>query len=416
MPPKPRGLKASKAKAAFVPDEPTDDSTSSSSEPTVRTYPHDEDALTLQDLFTLRLSALAALALNTAEAQDEARGLLRGILHGCDGLSTLLASTPSEELETDRMEALGLSSPRAKSELAYLQAWSLYSLSTILPPPSRPSALASSSAVTEGSKKRKVDLSEPTTEEEWLDGAIERYSVALSAARELADEGMWTTLLLCGQLQSHIKRSGLHFDAEEESKGRETLEGILAEFVPSLTELVDTSLTSHKDDTEYLSDFVERHGALDVAVLAALRSMVSLVDFYREIGMEERAEVLEDVSAYLPSLALVHVGEEEGGLEVDIVGADAAMALFVLREEEVEETFRPDEEGEEEYEEDDEDADVKPLPLDDEMVIWAKEKGELGESLLHPACDCTDTRYSYQVTQRDHHKNERPSCGPTRRI
>lgn len=159
MPPK--GLAASrKAKSVQKKPAETEDETIA-----------DEAALTIGDLFELRQTALEIFMHASPRDEDrfeEARGVLRGILHGCDGLRKL---DEAHELA----ESLGLKREDAKVRLDYLEAFALHGLGLIVP------AIPSAARIT-GSKKRKLDPREPTTPVQWFTEAVERYEAALAKA------------------------------------------------------------------------------------------------------------------------------------------------------------------------------------------------------------------------------------------
>lgn len=184
--------------------------------------PLDEDFLSILDLFELRSSALEACHLASHDMDDEddeddargeagvegqkkreeARGLLRGILHGCEPLLAMLAdhriksTTPEGSADADeqqqrvvKLRALGLSPRyplRSESYLAYLQAVSLHELASVLDK-QEPIDLAAGGVQNllksdrggKTQKKRKVqDLNEPTNPGEWLDESLNKYERA----------------------------------------------------------------------------------------------------------------------------------------------------------------------------------------------------------------------------------------------
>ena len=184
MPPKPlgkpKGLKASKRAAPFDPAAATE--TTGPALNKEGTMPLDEDALTVADLFELASRVLeilypfpTSLRFEPVEPVDsgaeDARNLLRGILHGCDVLEPYLNERDRRvEMEQDKLDALGLGEAGvAAVQLRYLQAFALRHLGELFQP-------APPVAVVAGSKRRKVDLREPQSASEWFEVAEERLS------------------------------------------------------------------------------------------------------------------------------------------------------------------------------------------------------------------------------------------------
>lgn len=397
MAPKKRGLKAS-SKSAPAPTPAVDAPT--------RTFPLDEDALTIADLFELRTNAHALLLSpsSTADQQEEARGLLRGILHGSQSLVDFFASaapstpffsvphpTPTESAgdQEERLTALGLRRPRAPSQIAYLQAWALHELASILPPP--PSAAAS--ALAEGpAKKRKIDHREPTRPEEWLDEALEKYEVAaawipaVAGLVEGAEERHWEAVVESDWARGRCDRAVLAFLAGEEDEGKTLLEGTsagLAKAAGSWSAYKTSGTTS-----EQAAEWVDERGDASAVVLRALGAFLAVADgFLGQDGLVD-VQTVKDILA-TGEFGLVVEGEvdeemvRKRELEGEILKGDAAMAEFILLAEAVEDKYRPMED-----EDEDEEGDVVPLP-DVEEVQVAKAEGKKSTSFLRrrsPPC------------------------------
>ena len=149
--------------------------------------PLDEDALTVADLFELASRVLeilypfpTSLRFEPVEPVDsgaeDARNLLRGILHGCDVLEPYLKDGRRVEMEQAKLDALGLGEAGvAAVHLRYLQAFALRHLGELFQP-------APPVAVVAGSKRRKVDLREPQSASEWFNAAEERLSGVYKAS------------------------------------------------------------------------------------------------------------------------------------------------------------------------------------------------------------------------------------------
>ncbi|GAA5828054.1 hypothetical protein JCM11251_005712 [Rhodosporidiobolus azoricus] len=224
MPPKPKGLKASKRAAPFDPSSLTSSSSepipSTSASPALnkeQTAPLDDDALTLADLYELRSNVSEILypfphSLRVEidpERVDEARSLLRGILHGCAVLEPFVAqedygygkSLSEEEAERDfgrfvdperaeekvdqrikdlghdKAKALGLRGAFTEGWIVALQTFALIHLAELFEPAesnAAVSALQRQTAPSGPSKRRKIDVREPKTRLEWLEAAYSR--------------------------------------------------------------------------------------------------------------------------------------------------------------------------------------------------------------------------------------------------
>lgn len=400
MPPKtkPRGLKASKGAVPFVPEAAPVNT------PSDRTLPADKDALTLADLFHLRRSALDILLLpdSTAEQQEEARGLLRGILHGCELLTTLLPSEEDDDVDQSESEpdtskeqnpdlarALGLRYLRARCSIHWLQAFALHELSSTLRPPEPLSTAAVSSAATGGAKKRKVDLSEPTSPEEWLDEALERYATANEEMYQ-EEPALFLVAFYCDYVRALGERARMHLAKGEGEDVAELVEKMRFNLENQIESIFNQmqSLGHAFATVKGICGFEGKYGEVWPAFLRATSLLVSLVDGAEESGRpQERCQHLAEVIDWFEEGDLREdhdwvdtAGREKVKVEIAILVADASLARFMIRDDEVEQTFRPeaedvDEEGE---------GEVIPLP-DNEEVRVAKTLGEEGESLPLPS-------------------------------
>lgn len=386
MAPKPRGLKASrKAPAPFVP--PTSAPAAANAE---RTFPLDEDALTILDLFELRQSSINLLSATTDTSAEEAQALLRGILHGADGLLRLVpasfstdgtlpsAEHPSPSVpapSSDLLKALGLFDPLAPAHLAYLQAFALHELSALVP--SRPAVVARSSALAgaEGpKKKRKVDVHEPTSPAAWLDEAFPRYEQAAAYAPKGEDAtvpALWPALVAGDHARALCTRATLALTAEDTTLAQRLLDGAQDALARAATAL------GAEKDADAAESFQYEYGSAPSATRAALAAFVKLVEGAYELGsIADRLALLKQAETWLGGDGWQLAGGEEKAdrafeIEVATLRADLALARFVLLVEEVEEKYLADA-GEEEG---DEEAEVVALP-ENEEVAEARRRGE----------------------------------------
>ncbi|KAL8276765.1 hypothetical protein RQP46_010821 [Phenoliferia psychrophenolica] len=377
---KPRGLKASsKAPPPAAATVPAAAPAAAEGEGSERTFPLDEDALTISDLFELRQtsSTLLSSSSSTADQVDEAQSLLRGILHGCQSLLDYFSSLPSTSpsffalplslpSSTDdpsllpRLTALGLLHPLAPSHIAYLQASSLHDLSSVLPPP--PSAIPSS--LTGANKKRKIAQGEPTKPAEWLDEAIERYDVAVQHLPK-DGEGKWKALVMADRRRAQCDRAVLSFLANDEQAARASLKGIQL----ALTSAVDafssspttpTLTTSEEDDLPLPSS--------SSSLLRALSSFLAITDGFPSPSALADIQAIKHAVEKLAGQSRV---TEAKALEVGVLAGDVAMAQFVVMAEAVEDRYRP---GDDDDDDEEEEGEVVPLP-DEEDVRAAKDAG-----------------------------------------
>ncbi|BGP34326.1 hypothetical protein JCM10296v2_006141 [Rhodotorula toruloides] len=439
MPPKPKGLKASAKRAA-----PTE--TPAAAGPALnaeKTMPLDEDALTLADLFELRVNVLEILypfptSLTPGDMDfdraDDARNLLRGILHGCAVLEPFIkehnvgeyrrasdegprsfkeVQKRRQEAGDDKLKALGLewNGSLTEAHLLFLQGFALHYLGTLFEPSDdalKPSAVKNA----QGTKKRKVDLREPQTREGWLEAAHERLE-----------------LLVDGVLDANELHDMYGEDIKEESSRMTLISLLEAEYAHCIIDLADALFAAGRADdaTKLLSSpssrwnsrpgliFLLDHPLVsqDDAVLAWLRAYSACVPFAErhpeETGgadaLRRITENLDQIRAVLEQPAGVDLPAkkdgENGGEDdeddsvrehpwvcmsdesrerepfwrflMDVVEADCLASQFILLEDAVEEKYRPDADEEAE---DDDDAEVTPLPLDAYEVNQAKEASE----------------------------------------
>ncbi|BGO97447.1 Proteophosphoglycan ppg4 [Rhodotorula toruloides ATCC 204091] len=439
MPPKPKGLKAS-AKRAAPTETPAPAGPALNAE---KTMPLDEDALTLADLFELRANVLEILyPLPTSltpgdtdfDRADDARNLLRGILHGCAVLEPFVEEWDAgsyrtddkdgprsykevkkrrQEAGEDKLEALGVGANGSITEgqLLFLQGFALHYLGALFEPSDdalKPSAVKNA----QGTKKRKVDLREPQTREGWLEAAHERLQLLVDGVMEHND---WHDM--DGE------------DIQEESS-RMTLNSLFeGEYAHCTVDLADALFAAGRaEDAMNLisspsSRWNSRPGFIflldhplvsqDDAVLAWLRAYSACVPLAErhpeETGganaLRRIMENLDRIRAVLQQPAGVELpakkdGEDDDEEEeddnvrehpwacmsdesrerepfwrflMDVVEADCLASQFILLEDAVEAKYRPDAGDEAE---DEEDAEVTPLPLDADEVKQAKEASE----------------------------------------
>lgn len=378
MPPKPRGLAASRSKKV-IPVETV-----------VRTAPLDEDHLSISDLVELRQSALELLhppnsaaaaddeSKTEVEREDEARGLLRGILHACQALLTLVESTRPTvaELQTETATsegslhmALGLTGLVAKGQLLYLQASALHELSAILPSP--PSALASSSAAGDrggSKKKRKLDSNEPVSALDWVELALEKYEIAAAELERAAGQqtSRWLAITRAEWSRALCDRAALELNVKEPGPvAGKYMDAAQAQ----LQEIASQRGVSTVDEPEC---------DVETSLLRSYAALLALIEAFPTLSTRP----LDAITFINTSLALPHLfdiqstdsltlAEDVQRRAYDVVAlqGDCKMVEFILREEEIEDKYRPEQEDE------DEDAEPTDLP-DEEDVRAAKLIGE----------------------------------------
>ena len=355
--------------------------------------PLDQDHLSVADLFELRISAVALLETGDAEKQEEARGLLRGILHGAEDLLPLLPDEDDEEEEEEKDEeekkkfkALGLDDDFARSFLRYLQGFALHELASILPPaePLAPSALSAA----QGSKKRKVDLTEPTDPAVWLDEAIEKYEAALEPINE--EEGnLWTMMVIGGLVRSTAERGALAVrrgDTKEAERrlfgsGHYTyLDGTMLDIIGNYGGFNPFSR----------AEFIEEQGDPVSPWIAGVGALIALAESAEELNVSKRREIVRSVNETLQdqqealTRELKRQEDEEDvkklsskwKFDLAVVVADGLLAGFVFQEDAVEAKYRPDAED---AGDDDEEGEVTPLPTDAKEVQSARKAAVRGE-------------------------------------
>lgn len=369
MPPKPRGLAASrKAASVSAPAPPTP--------AVIRTAPVDADHLTIHDLYELRSSALELLQDATLEdGAEDARGLLRGILHACESLSTFLVTAKEEEIEL--VKALGLQEDCAKGQLAYLQAFALHELASILPGPV--SVVASSSAAGEGGgKRRKVDVNEPVTAEAWLDLALIKYDLAVDELKKVNGAGRWLCLSQGEFARALCDRAVIDSLAEAHYKEPERAEKAADLLISCVGGLVGNKVLK-EDEIE-----CDVEGSI-------LRSLASILSSFDEIRWEnlfgpilvlcnciESTASTPDLFDILPTESTTPDEILRRTFDVAMLMADAKAVEFKALESIVEDKYRPEDSCDYDGAEPGfDEVDFLPLP-DEEDVRHAIVVGELG--------------------------------------
>ncbi|GAA5993545.1 hypothetical protein JCM10908_000642 [Rhodotorula pacifica] len=362
MPPKatgkPKGLKASKRAAPF--DPPTADSSPSTSEtsnassgPALNkegTMPLDEDALTVPDLFELASRVLELVypfptslrPEGAPEVEDDARNLLRGILHGCDVLEPYVGARRGE-MEQDKLAALGLAEADvARSHLLYLQAFSLRHLGEMFVPPAAVSV--------SGSKRRKIDLREPQSRDEWFEAAGERFGLLGPAS-----DPVFSTLVAAKRVHLAAVRaesSGTVVAAVESIT--ELVDGLLVAlesigaatsstsadatdaWYASLRALVAAvvALESVREPSSICSEslHVSFLSSLDIARVSALSAPSPLLAWLRDVTLADvKLAVLGITEDWIEARFRADAADSASGAEDEVVGLPASSAPFVAK-------------------------------------------------------------------------------------
>ncbi|GEM10360.1 proteophosphoglycan ppg4 [Rhodotorula toruloides] len=429
MPSKPKGLKASAKRAA-----PT--KTPAPSGPALnadKTMPLDEDALTLADLFELRANVLDILfpfptSLTPADMDfdraEDARNLLRGILHGCAVLEPFVEESDAgdfragrnegprsytmvqkmrQEAGEDKLKALGLewNGSITDGQLLFLQGFALHYLGVLFEPSDdtfKPSAVKNA----QGTKKRKVDLREPQTREGWLEAAHGRLQTLVDGVMEenewhgmmgedIKGESSQMTLNSVVEAQcAHctVDLADAYFAAGRVEDAKKILVWRSAEFEPASDYIFlldhlhvsqDDALLGWLRAYSAWTPVIERHpeatggiSALSVVMerLDRIRGALDQpdgVELPAQIGEDEEAEVDDNVRKH-PWVCMSDESREREPFWrflLDVVEADCLAAQFILLEDAVEAKYRPDADDEAE---DDEGSEVAPLPLDAEEL------------------------------------------------
>ncbi|TNY20561.1 Proteophosphoglycan ppg4 [Rhodotorula diobovata] len=419
MPPKPKGLKASKRAAPVDPATLANDTSASSSVALNKdqTAPLDEDALTLADLFELRTSVLeilypfpTSLTLDDADPDrlDEARSFLRGILHGCDVLEPFVKTFEEEkaadperekrcaELGDDKLKALGVADRFAEMEVLYLQAFALHYLAELFEPPEQVLASAARSTAS-GAKRRKVDVREPQTRVEWCAAAYARVKRLTDAMRHhgeaCRDNHEFDARVALGHAQ-YWHTVARYLDELVGPREGEPDEEVLDEL--RAQQGAPSMWSSARDLPGYQLGIEGHYYDADDSFFAFARAVparIAVLERGEGGTLDELRQAVEGLEAYKRGLAS---DDDRGGdsalrnFVIDVLVADAKAAAFLLLEDAVEAKFRPDAEDapEEEDEEDEEDeAEVTPLPLDAEEVIGAKKASEEAIAALRATLD-----------------------------
>ncbi|BGP12101.1 hypothetical protein JCM10213_005208 [Rhodosporidiobolus nylandii] len=422
MPPKskPKGLKASKRAAPFDPstvessDAPVASTSTGVELNKEQTMPLDEDCLTILDLFELRQSVLEilyplphSLALDPdPEKVDEARSFLRGILHGAAVLEPFVRQTVTfgeededessrsyDEVEKrrkdageDKLRALGLADYLAEGYLLALQTFALHHLGLLFEAPEEAVKGATlARAAGGGGKRRKIDVREPKTKEEWLAAAFARA------------KPLWKQLIQGPYGESDYDREVAYFHGEyayaassyavelaaleKDEEAEQAVEGIFGG-----DDMLDEFGFGLMGDSGPAT--IEAGDAL-LAQLRARSAYVALLEAHS--GVFENAEgELWTCARQFTALAAQLSGEEEPdqwspsafkeeaplwSFLAALLAADAKAARFILLEDAVEAKYRPEDSSAED-EGDEEEQEVKPLPMDAAEVKEAKKAGE----------------------------------------
>ncbi|KPV73460.1 uncharacterized protein RHOBADRAFT_54684 [Rhodotorula graminis WP1] len=423
MPPKPKGLKASKRAAPVDPATLANDTSDNKAVDLnqAKTAPLDDDALTLADLFELRTSVLeilypfpTSLTLDDADPDrlDEARSFLRGILHGCAALEPLVTKFdeakdggPDSErdkraadLGADKLDALGVSDALAEGHLLFLQGFALHYLGELFEPPEHVVGAASAAVRNAaGSKRRKIDVREPQTRVEWIAAAYQRLDrlvdgVITQSHSTTSGDGADADALVAlarGQYWLAVAR---YIDelSGAEGAGRDDDDEQLAELVEDDWAKLWSSLESvggyqpERAEGQY-HDFDDSFFAVSRAAAARIALVEGNVGGDREASLEELDTAVQALERY-KGHALGAEDHARHAFVVDVVIADAKASKFLLLEDAVEAKFRPDADDAAEDDEDD-DAEVTPLPLDAEEVVTAKSASEEAISALRSTLD-----------------------------
>ncbi|GAA5893142.1 hypothetical protein JCM6882_003896 [Rhodosporidiobolus microsporus] len=456
MPPKPKGLKASSLKrpAAFDPSaaapSPDVPIPSTSAAPALNkegTAPLDDDALTLFDLFELRTNVSEvlypfphSLAVECdPDRADEARSLLRGILHGCAVLEPFVVQTRGEEDEGEegegerteqkvekrrkdlgegKVKALGLDEILCEGWIVALQLFALHHLAELFEEPESVAVSAVAKSVGSSSssnKRRKVDVREPKTRLEWLEAAYDRarllwdviiadygdtlddrhdnmqrasaflqgeYSrTATAYARELLLQNTDAAAQTAAQVVQHKLAWATTDWIVDEGWGLEAeIAGGLEECAEGILDADDAFLAQIRAWSAWVALLEAHPGAFGSDGAAAAAAAVSELNTVAK-GLDAfKKQWLAEGCASETDDKLVEAGHKDKVPQwrflLDVVAADARGAKFILVEEAVEEKYRPEEEEGEDEEDDEGEGEVKPLPEGAEEVVEAKKAGE----------------------------------------
>ncbi|GAA5990500.1 hypothetical protein JCM11641_007740 [Rhodosporidiobolus odoratus] len=426
MPPKakPKGLKASKRAAPFDPSSAAASSTetplgSTSSDVKLnpeQTMPLDEDCLTISDLFELRQSVIDicypfphSLTLDPdPEKVDEARSLLRGILHGCAVLEPFVVQSSGSdktrsraEVETrrkdageEKLEALGLGVREnlAEGYLLALQSFALLHLGELFEEPEVSASSVAARAAGGGGKRRKIDVNEPKSRLEWLAAAYERGNY------------LWTELCQGAYGEGDDDAMVAYFNAEFGAVATVYTKALIDD--GEVDQAEGTMPATIYDDgqdqvAEYGMGLMGAYGSVPVdesdRLVAQLRRYTTWINYVETWpsalsgdmqDVEPAARELNSVASVFGELAAQLKGEAQAdhwspdsidaeqvpllAYLCDVVAADAKAAKFVVLEERVEAEYRPDDEDNS----DDDEQEVKPLPMNKKDVKDAKKAGE----------------------------------------
>ncbi|GAA5917541.1 hypothetical protein JCM8208_005069 [Rhodotorula glutinis] len=423
MPPKPKGLKASKRAAPVDPATLANDTSNNQAVELndTKTAPLDDDALTLADLFELRTSVLeilypfpTSLTLDDADPDrlDEARSFLRGILHGCAALEPLITKCEEEmhnapdpdrkkrcaDLGNDKLDALGVSDQLAEGHLLFLQGFALHYLGELFEPPEQVVGAASAAVRNAaGTKRRKIDVREPQTRVEWVAAAYQRldrltedvitqfYSnvcdsdPAIETLVALAEGQYWITV---ARYIDELSSAGGDASEGDEDRLAKLVEADWANLWHSLESFA--GYQPERAEGTY-HDFDDSFFAVARAAASRIALVEGNVGGNRDSSLQELDTAVQALERYKSDV----LGDDDLAryrFVVDVLGADAKAAKFLLLEDAVEAEFRPDADSAPEDDEDD-DVDVTPLPLDAEEVVTAKKASEEAISALRSTLD-----------------------------
>ncbi|SCV71508.1 BQ2448_3096 [Microbotryum intermedium] len=404
----PSAIGASGSSTAPASSSGSRDVSTTSEDGNVRTMPLDGDRLSVSDLFELRSSVVTLLSSWEEDKMEEARGLLRGILHGVQDLLPLvpkhhLGASPKAqegnvdsngrgkalaeeqageedkkvELSDEQLRALGLVDKEqqtialeAEPQLYYLQAWSLHHYALALPPPE--TYAQGKLLADETGKRRKLDPSESRDPSEWLALASEKYDEAQRwYACSGKDSCLSHLLVLADGNRCFADRAMFLLSKKEEAAASELMESGVRDLLPLVTRI---SLDGQQG--EQMKVFFDERGDL-IAVI--LRSIASVVASQEEVASLTQLAHSEKVCSELETI-LEPVKDGNGSwitaetalqwkFDLAIIRGDIALAQFGVSIEIVEDKYRPD------ATEDDE-GDVEPLPVEAEEVKEAKRRGK----------------------------------------
>lgn len=241
------------------------------------------DTLPLLDVFALRISALSKLRPDpTNEEQQELISLLQPILAESARLLALLNSPLPPDTDAERhaehLTSLGIHTAYSLSQVHYLQAFALHTLSSLPPlsPVSDPSSL--------------------------LALALQQYLKANESC-EPYDPDLWDVVLYSDYARALIQ-DGRRL-AEEAKEWEPMVSGIAKLVVGSIMPRVVAGMQTFDSlpDALPVSELGETYGSIRGMAMRAWEEYVSFVDEVEIAGSEEkRAEYLNDARAQVVEL------------------------------------------------------------------------------------------------------------------